>query len=193
MKRAMRCHDFGSGREASRSQYLEYWQGERQSPGPKLVPAPGLPLDIQMPAPGLRPKSATRRTVEQGPRLRGCDRVGACESRALRRSTVPLRGAGGTWSRGPACGDATVEPAVSASCPALCASPGSDPQRGPSSALRRAIQAHNTWNLLRPARDTLSAGLAIFAICPAPSFASTPILARNARVFHHVRDSRPIE
>jgi len=24
MKRAMRCHDFGSGREASRSQYLEY-------------------------------------------------------------------------------------------------------------------------------------------------------------------------
>jgi len=25
MKRAMRCHDFGSGREASRSQYLEYW------------------------------------------------------------------------------------------------------------------------------------------------------------------------
>jgi len=31
MKRAMRCHDFGSGREASRSQYREYWQGERQS------------------------------------------------------------------------------------------------------------------------------------------------------------------
>jgi hypothetical protein len=58
MKRAMRCHDFGSGREASRRQYLEYWQGERQSPGPKLVPAPGLSLDIQMPAPGLRPKSA---------------------------------------------------------------------------------------------------------------------------------------
>jgi hypothetical protein len=25
MKRAMRCHDFGSGREASRSQYREYW------------------------------------------------------------------------------------------------------------------------------------------------------------------------
>ena len=145
MKRAMRCHDFGSGREASRSPYREYWQGERQSHGPKLVPAPGLSLDLPMPAPGLRPKSATRRTVEQGPRLRGCDRVGACESRAFRRSSVPLRG---------------------------------------------RIQARNAWNLLRPARDTLSAGLAIFSICPAPSFASSPILARNARVFHYVRGSK---
>ena len=189
MKRALRCHDFGSGREASRSQYLEYWQGERQSHGPKLVPAPVIPIDIPIFAPGLRPKSATRRSAEQGPRLRGCDRAGVCESRALRRSHVPLRGAGGTWSRGPVCGDATVEPAVSASCPAQCASPGSDPQRGPSSALRRAIQAHDAWNLLRPARDTLSAGLAIFPICPAPSFASSPILARNARVFHYVRGS----
>jgi hypothetical protein len=42
MKRAMRCHDFGSGREASRSQYREYWQGERQSHGPKFVPAPWI-------------------------------------------------------------------------------------------------------------------------------------------------------
>jgi hypothetical protein len=39
MKRVMRCHDFGSGREARRSQYREYWQGERQSHGPKFVPA----------------------------------------------------------------------------------------------------------------------------------------------------------
>jgi len=39
MKRVMRCHDFGSGREASRSEYREYSQGERQSHGPKLVPA----------------------------------------------------------------------------------------------------------------------------------------------------------
>src|SRR4249919_3248914 len=45
MKRAMRCHDFGSGREASRSQYREYWQGERQSPGPKLVPAPWITVE----------------------------------------------------------------------------------------------------------------------------------------------------
>ncbi len=35
----MRCHDFGSGREATRSEYREYSQGERQSHGPKLVPA----------------------------------------------------------------------------------------------------------------------------------------------------------
>src|SRR5665647_411301 len=39
MKRAMRWHDFGSGREASRSSYREYEQGERQCHGPKLVPA----------------------------------------------------------------------------------------------------------------------------------------------------------
>jgi hypothetical protein len=56
MKRALRCHDFGSGREASRSPYLEYWQGERQSPGPKLVPAPGLPLDIPIVCAGVAAK-----------------------------------------------------------------------------------------------------------------------------------------
>jgi len=39
MKRVMRWHDFGSGREAFRSQYREYWQGKRQCHGPKLVPA----------------------------------------------------------------------------------------------------------------------------------------------------------
>ena len=39
MKRVMRWHDFGTGREATRSQYREYWQGERQSHGPKFVPA----------------------------------------------------------------------------------------------------------------------------------------------------------
>ena len=39
MKRVMRCHDFGSGREATRSQYREYWQGERQCHGPKVAPA----------------------------------------------------------------------------------------------------------------------------------------------------------
>ena len=47
-------------------------------------------------------------------------------------------GIGETRSRGPACGDATVEPIVSESLLILCASAGSDPQRGPSSALRRA-------------------------------------------------------
>jgi hypothetical protein len=39
MKRVTRWHDFGTGREAHCRQYREYWQGERQSHGPKLVPA----------------------------------------------------------------------------------------------------------------------------------------------------------
>ena len=39
MNRVLRWHDFGSGREARRSEYREYSQGERQSHGPKLVPA----------------------------------------------------------------------------------------------------------------------------------------------------------
>ena len=42
MKRVLRCHDFGSGRDATRSQYREYWQGKRQCHGPKVVPAPGV-------------------------------------------------------------------------------------------------------------------------------------------------------
>jgi hypothetical protein len=39
MNRVMRWHDFGSGREARRSEYREYSQGERQSHGPKFAPA----------------------------------------------------------------------------------------------------------------------------------------------------------
>jgi hypothetical protein len=39
MKHVLRCRDFGSGREAGRSEYREYSQGTRQSHGPKLVPA----------------------------------------------------------------------------------------------------------------------------------------------------------
>ena len=64
MKRAMRWHDFGSGREASRSQYREYWQGERQCHGPKLVPARrvaaktgGTPQRVAgAPPAGMRPR-----------------------------------------------------------------------------------------------------------------------------------------
>ncbi len=108
MKRAMRCHDFGSGREASRSQYLEYWQGERQSHGPKLVPAPGLPLDIKMSVPGLRPKSATRRSVEQGPRLRGCDR-GTGRERVV---SGPMRVSGVRSPEGPLFRPATRHPST---------------------------------------------------------------------------------
>ena len=84
------------------------------------------------------PLQGARRNVEQGP-LWGCDRAGAhkhaVKSGAASHFGGPVyRGAGA-----PVSGDATVEPAVSASTPASCASPGSDPQRGPSSALRRAI------------------------------------------------------
>jgi len=39
MKRVLRWHDFGTGREASRSEYREYSQGKRQSHVPKLAPA----------------------------------------------------------------------------------------------------------------------------------------------------------
>ncbi len=39
MKPVLRWHDFGSGREARRRQYREYWQGARQSPEAKLAPA----------------------------------------------------------------------------------------------------------------------------------------------------------
>jgi hypothetical protein len=40
----------------------------------------------------LRPKSAVHRSVEQGPRRRGCDRAGAHSSRAIGAPSVPLRG-----------------------------------------------------------------------------------------------------
>ena len=39
MKPMLRWHDFGSGREARRSQYREYLQGARQSHEAKLAPA----------------------------------------------------------------------------------------------------------------------------------------------------------
>jgi hypothetical protein len=55
-----------------------------------------------------------------------------------RDALVRGAGIGEARSRGPACGDATVEPIMSASLPILRASPGSDPLGGPSSALRRA-------------------------------------------------------
>ena len=42
MTRVMRWHDFGTGREAGRSEYREYSQGSRQCHGPKFAPAPGL-------------------------------------------------------------------------------------------------------------------------------------------------------
>ena len=52
----MRWHDFGSGRDNAMG------QNSRQPQG-------------------LQPQRPARRSVEQGPRLRGCDRVGVHESR----------------------------------------------------------------------------------------------------------------
>jgi hypothetical protein len=60
MKRVLRCHDFRSGREAIRSQYREYWQGERQSHGRKVVPALRVAARI-----------AARRNAKQGSAQRG--------------------------------------------------------------------------------------------------------------------------
>ena len=102
MKPVLRWHDFGSGREARRRQYREYWQGARQSPGPKLAPA-----------------------------LRVVSKIGG----------VPERGAGigATRSRDPLAGcDRGADHRRVDSKPIPCASAGSDPQRGPASALRRA-------------------------------------------------------
>jgi hypothetical protein len=46
MKRVMRCHDFRLWREATRSEYREYSQGERQSHRRKVVPAQGVAATI---------------------------------------------------------------------------------------------------------------------------------------------------
>ena len=70
-------------------------------------------------------------------------------------------GIGETRSRGPACGDATVEPIMSASLPILCASSGSDPQRGPSSALRRAPFMGMRAKRMAPDADTITETLMI--------------------------------
>ena len=102
MKRVMRCHDFGSGREAHRSQYREYWQGERQCHGPKLVPARRVAAKTG----GAPQRVAGIGTTRSRDPLAGCDR-GADRERVV-------------------------------FMPIPCASAGSDPQRGPSSALRRA-------------------------------------------------------
>ena len=41
---------------------------------------------------GLQPESAAHRSVEQGPRLRGCDRAGGNQSRGFGAPSVALRG-----------------------------------------------------------------------------------------------------
>jgi hypothetical protein len=126
MKRAMRCHDFGTGREALHSQYREYWQGERQCHGPKFVPARRVAIKIG----GAPQRGAGIGATRSRDPLVGCDR-GADRERVVSK-------------------------------PIPCASAGSDPQRGPSSALRRA-----PFSGMRPRRRVL--GSCVMArICPAP-------------------------
>ena len=122
-------------------------QSPRREPGATGQNSRPAPLCIGIRfcrLPGLRPESAAHRSVEQGPRLRGCDRAGARESRG--------------------CG-------------------------APSVALRGRIQAQCAWNLLRPPRDASLLDWPIFWILPASSASPSPILDRNAHVFHYVRGS----
>ncbi len=126
MKREMRWHDFGSGREATRRQYREYWQGERQSHGPKLVPARRVAIKTG----GAPQRVAGIGVTRSRDPLAGCDR-GADHGRVVLRS-IP------------------------------CASAGSDPQGGPSSALRRAPLAG-----MRPRRCALVLRMKA-RLCPAP-------------------------
>jgi hypothetical protein len=118
MKRALRCHDFGSGREASRSQYVDIGKVSDKAMSQNSC-QPSDVIKYFKACPGVAAKIGDAPERGAGAPLAGCDHVGACESRAFRRSPVPLRG---------------------------------------------RIQAHNAWNLLRPARDTLSAGLAVWQI-----------------------------
>ena len=122
----MRWHDFGSGREASRSEYREYSQGSRQSHGPKFAPA--------------RRVAAT---------TAGAPQCGA--------------GIGAPWNRDPLAGcDRGADHERVDSRPIPCASAGSDPQRGPSSALRRAPLAG-----MRPQRRACVPRMTA-RLCPAP-------------------------
>ena len=77
----MRCHDFGSGLEVRRSQYVDIGKENDDAMGQNSCQPEGL-----------QPESAAHRSVEQGPRLRGCDRRGACESRGFGAPSVALRG-----------------------------------------------------------------------------------------------------
>src|SRR3989304_706912 len=122
-----------------------------------LSPQAGRGNTPSLPASGAREHSLSRlggRGAPErgaGPRLRDAT-VKVHNSTRISGALHPAAGAGATRSRGPACGDATVEPAMSASLPSLCASSRSDPQRGPSSALRRAHPSASRWNLFRPPR-----------------------------------------
>jgi hypothetical protein len=54
----MRCHDFGSGREASRSEYADIGKVSDKAMGQNSCQPLGTSLDMSLTALGLRPKSA---------------------------------------------------------------------------------------------------------------------------------------
>src|SRR5260370_37372135 len=58
-----------------------------------------------------------------------------CQARS---ESLTVAGAGGTWSRGPACGDATVQPGNSVSTTGFTRVSAVRSPEGPSSALRHA-------------------------------------------------------
>jgi len=80
--------------------------------------------------------------------------------RQARRESSTVARAGGTWSRGPACGDATAKTRNAADSTDLsyCRNPlrgcahKHAGNRGDASPLRGRIQAQYAWNLLRPPR-----------------------------------------
>jgi hypothetical protein len=138
---------------------------------------------------GLRPKSPTRRNVEQDRRraeegtpvlfgdLTSEAIVGGDPLRLTRVASPNCIGSLLHLVSRPACG---MRPCRRVEGPRI---------RRSLVPLRGRIQAENAWNLLRPTRDALSRGLPIQQVLAAPRFALSTILARNARAFHYVRRS----
>ena len=171
----MRWHDFGSGREASRSQYREYWQGERQCHGPKLVPARrvaaktgGAPQRVAgAPLAGMRPR---RCAFVLRIRARLCPAPGSHPSRERLEPAPPCAGhfvgrldhAPRTRSRAAWCGQGREAACGCGGVPGLI-------RLLPQTGLRLTSRSR---------RDMLCAILRVSA-----NFGS------NAHVFHYVRDS----
>ena len=81
MKHTLRCHGFGDAGQAARSG-LAMGMHRVGGCGPKP----------RQPTRGCGQNRQRAGTWSRGPGFRGCDRVGACEDRVIRRSHVPLRG-----------------------------------------------------------------------------------------------------
>ncbi len=160
MRRVMRCHDFRSGREASRSQYREYWQGERQSHGRKLVPALRVTAKI-----------AARRSVEQGSAQRGA-------GTRLRDATVK-----------PIIGRVTLTPilcAFSGSHPkGTCSSLRRARLRDATAEAQSQSRVFGALYV-----PTAGSHPSIERLEPAPPSAGPTILVSNAHVPHYVRHSQ---